>query len=423
MLFGLICLILVLGVAYFHWIQGVFSGAISMALALVAATLSIGMHESIVTGILAGKMGDMSSGLVLLVLFLAIYGIGRVVFDSAVPGYVQVPLYFDKVGGLICGLVAGVCCVGTIAVAAQSMPFGPSIVGFSRHEFEEDKTVAITGTNNRQADAELSGLLKVEPESAAMPPAEKDQGMIMPVDQWAVDFASYQSRAGAFAGGRSLAADHPNLLRELFFGRVGVQPGAKRTAMNAGSQNDVTLAGVYAPESLLQAEGEPRAIRSRNLPPRLVADAKSGKVLLVVRLTPAKATTDKDGKFRFSTGTVRLVADGKDYYPIGTMHYAAGTPVMLAARVDDYLIGSGAAFDVVFELPRTEVIAGDEPNAMKVKKDVFVEVKRYARVDLSGKDVAPALPQTPESGILRKNALTDEVAKRIAEGGAAAPRK
>ncbi|RYZ63156.1 MAG: hypothetical protein EOP08_11440, partial [Proteobacteria bacterium] len=90
MLFGIICLLLVLAVAYFHWIQGVFSGAISMALALVAATLAIGMHESLVTGMLGGKLGDLTAGITLMVMFAAIYGIGRIVFDSAVPGYVQV---------------------------------------------------------------------------------------------------------------------------------------------------------------------------------------------------------------------------------------------------------------------------------------------------------------------------------------------
>ena len=413
MLFSIICLLLVLGVAYFHWVQGLFSGAISMALAIVAATLAIGMHESIVTGMLAGKLGDFANGIVLMVMFLAIYGIGRLVFDSVAPGNVQVPLYFDKVGGAICGLIAGICGVGVVAVAAQSMPFGPSIAGFSRHDFDETKELAVTNTNGKQVDASLSGVIKVDEEAAAMPAADKGSGLMLPVDQWLVDFAGYQSRAGALAGGRAFTADHPDLLRELFFDRVGIQTAAKRVAMNIPGRTDITLVGIFAPDALLQAEGEAAAIRKRTLPPRVSADAKSGKVLLVARLQPNKLATDTDNKFRFSTGAIRLVVGGRDYYPIGTIHFAAGSPVLMASRADDYLIGNGKAFDVVFDLDRADVLAGEAPD-QKVKKDVFVEVKRFGRVDLADKAVSANLPAA-ENGIDRKAVIEGEITKRIAE--------
>ena len=83
MIFGLVCFILVLGVAYFHWVQGLFSAIISMVFAITAASIALAYHETIVTSLLGGKMADMANGMIICVLFAAVYGIGRIVFAVA----------------------------------------------------------------------------------------------------------------------------------------------------------------------------------------------------------------------------------------------------------------------------------------------------------------------------------------------------
>lgn len=413
MILSIIALLLVAGIAYFHWVQGLFSAAISMTLAILAAALAVGMHEAVAASLLGGALPDYANTMMLCAIFAAVYGIGRLVFDALVPGNVSLPFYMDKVGGGICGLIAGIFAVGTVVLGAQMLPFGLTIAGFTRYDLADTKEVTVPG-RGRAADADVSGALQIEG-GATRPEATAQNKLIIPVDSMVLNFVSFQSDTGALAGDVALADRHPDLLNELFFARGGIEPGAKRSAMNIAGKKDVSVTKVMMAPTLVQVDAELGGIRHPGFNVEKQLKAGPNSILLVVRANVSVNASDKDKKFRFSTGAVRLVVDGADHYPVGTLYHPGN--VLLANRIDDYLVadvGADGEIDFVFVLDRAAIL--EEPDAktgLKVKADAFIEVKRYARVDLGGMEIAPALDSAAKSSVIRKLGVVEEITKRL----------
>ncbi len=413
MILSILAIILVAAIAYFHWVQGLFSAAISMALAILASTLAIGMHESLATSLLGGAMADYANALMTGAIFAAVYGIGRILFDMLVPGNVAIPFYMDKVGAGFCGLIAGIFAVGTIVLASQMLPFGVSVAGFSRYAVAETKQVTIP-TQRRAADAEVSGALDVEA-AQRMPAETARKGLIFGFDSMVLNFATFQSESGAMAGDVNLIARHPDLLGELFFGRVGIEAGAKHTALNIAGKKDISVTKVLTAPSLIQMDAELKQIRHPNFTVEKQLKAGPNDIILVVRTHVSANASDKDKHFRVGIGAVRLVAGGKDIYPVGTLYHPGN--ILLANRIDDYLIvnaASDAEVDFVFYVDRAAVL--EDPAAKdgyKIKSNSFVEVKRYARVDLSGMEIVAALDSPSTDTVLRKTGVTEEITKRL----------
>src|SRR5215208_6218494 len=137
MIFSIIIIALVGGIAYYHYAQGFFSATISAIIAVVSAILAVSYHEPIVTSLLKGAAADYAIGMVMIGIFALSYIVLRTLFDKAVPGNIRLPVPVDRVGGAAMGLVAAVFSVGIFALAAQSMPFGPSIAGYSRYKLSD----------------------------------------------------------------------------------------------------------------------------------------------------------------------------------------------------------------------------------------------------------------------------------------------
>jgi hypothetical protein len=80
-------------VAFFHWLQGFFSSAISAVLAVFSAVIAVSYHEVIVERFLAGGMADSAHAVVLVGMFAVIYSVLRTLFDKFVPGNVTLPAW------------------------------------------------------------------------------------------------------------------------------------------------------------------------------------------------------------------------------------------------------------------------------------------------------------------------------------------
>lgn len=435
MVIGVISLLLIAGIAYWHWAQGLFSAALSLAFAVVASTVALGYSEFVVASVLGGKMADMANGMVICGLFLLVYGVGRVVFDSLIPGNVRLPLYVDKVGGLLCGFVAGAFAVGTILVAVQSFPFGTSFaLGFSRYPVAEERSVTVPGRRN-EVDAMLRDMLDLDPGTAFPSESKRNSLMVFPADEFVLSYLSKQSAGGSLAGtGTAFDQVHPDLLREVFFQRVGIEPAAKHTAMNVGGRSEVAVPSLFAPPRLNQRDGELAGVRGGQNgslvkapagqaaqpgqgSPTTVLQSSEAARLLVVRSTIKPDAAEKDGRIRFSTGAARLVVGGKEYYPIGTLHVTGD--LLMLNRIDDFLLaeksagGTEAIVDFVYQLDAGAITNG------KLKPGSFFEFKRYGRVDLSDKDVTggavpPQVKPDPENktgpgGVMRKTPLLREL--------------
>jgi uncharacterized membrane protein required for colicin V production len=105
MIMTLIVLALVGVITFFHYVQGLFSAALSAMLAVIAAVVAFGFHEPLAR-LLVGKIPDQAHAAVLVGVFAVTYGLLRFIFDKYIPRKVQVPLMLDKVGAAFNGVVA-----------------------------------------------------------------------------------------------------------------------------------------------------------------------------------------------------------------------------------------------------------------------------------------------------------------------------
>jgi len=415
MIFGVIVILLLGVVAYFHYVQGLLSGVLSATCAAVAAALAFSYHEPLAQMLLGGKMADQANAMILVAMFAFIYLILRVIFDNLVPGNVRMPAIVDKVGGAITGLIAGVFAIGILAIGAETLPFGPSIGGYARYGLADQNEVKLPTSGQAQDTYVFNELKsdKINPDDATH--------LIIPVDDMVVGLVSKLSNGGSLEGDRALTSVHPDYLDEAFFNRLGMQVGAKHVAVNTEKQQQFKVESLFAVDSLPQMEAEIPQIRAPRKDLKTLA-SNPGNQILVVRVTFSEQASDDDHLVRVSPAAVRLVANGVNYLPLGTMENG----VLGANKPDDFLIVEpGKAVDFVYYVPRADVLTGgaspsagkktpkaagpsgaDESagSAMKVNRGVFIEAKRMARVDLSGKDVSTTV-EGGADGVMRKKGI------------------
>ena len=132
MLLAILLILFVAAVAYIHFIQGALSGFISAVLAIISAAVALSYYEPLADTISGGKFADQAHAVCLIALFAVTYIVLRLLFDKFVPGNVRLPSTADKVGGAVFGAVAGVFGCGIVAIAAQTLPLGPSAIGYAR---------------------------------------------------------------------------------------------------------------------------------------------------------------------------------------------------------------------------------------------------------------------------------------------------
>src|SRR5438270_2361081 len=141
MIFGIIILLFVGGIAFFHFVQGFFSATLSAIFAVIAAAVAISFHENVVQWIKPGKFADSANAVILCSLFAITYLVLRLIFDRVVPGNVRLLPTIDKVGAALMGIIAGIFATGIVAIAAQTMSFGPSVLGYERYALSEPREV------------------------------------------------------------------------------------------------------------------------------------------------------------------------------------------------------------------------------------------------------------------------------------------
>ena len=393
MIFSLLMILLVFVVVYFHYLQGFFSATLSAIFVVVAAAVAIGWHESVIMALLKGRYADQATAMTTCVMFATVYIVLRLITDRMVPGNLRLPVLAEKLGGAAMGLVAGLVSVGLFAFAAQSLPFGPTMFGYSRFPLTPERYVIAPPVPGKSQSRDANVYNELQAPDLNAP----QSGMLLPVDEFAVGLVSHLSN-GALSTSNPLAASHPDWMLELFGQRLGVEVGARRTAINTAAEQQVQVGDTLAllPQ-VAQRDGELKGLRDLKLEARRRPDA--GRGLLVVPTQFSNNAADgADRLVRFSPSSVRLVANGRNYFPIGTLD-SSGT--LVVNRPDDFLFASVAEGDptvaFVFDVELTDVVDGET-----VAADVFFEAKRFARVDLTGKAVQERGGLTVKDGVMRK---------------------
>lgn len=376
--------IVVLAIAFVHYQQGLFSATLSAILAIICAAFAVSFHETLIESLLGGAAANIAHGMILMLLFAGSYSILRGIFDKCIPGQTRLPFLVDKIGGAVMGLVAGSYAAGIVLIAAQELPFGPTIMGYARYDTESDRTVVLPQPNHAMSKTE-----QIFDELKSESPGVFDDSTkhTLYFDDLVVNTVAYLSNGGSLAGSQPLTAIHPDLLQEVMGQRLGIEPGAKRVAMNlpAKKLQDVKVIGLFSLSSIPQADAEidkwrPSFTNAVKTPRKPAADS----IMLVVRTVFSHTAADPDGLVRLSTGAVRLVAPTDadathfaDYYPLGTLQ---GASMLYLNKLDDPIFvnvreGDDQAADFVFMVKKEGFVDAKK----KVAAGSFLEVKRLAR--------------------------------------------
>jgi hypothetical protein len=316
-----ILLILIVGVvAYFYYVQGMFTGLLSAISGAIAAAISVGYHESLNNTLFISKLPNAGIAFSLIVLFAVTFVVVRMMLDATVPGNIRLPAMMDKIGGAVMGFILGIFGAGILAIAGQSMSFGPGILFYTRFVTNSARDVQVPG-RGQATDTKITDELK----SDSLADADR-QSLLLPFDDWTLGFVNHLSDGGATPGQVALSTIHPAYLDEFFGQRIGIEAGVDHVAYNAAGHESVSVPLVYTAEKLQQADAEPKFVRTPPLAalskPTLQAD--EGHVILIIRAMMATNAGDSDHYVRFGTGAVRLVAKGVDYRPLGTLDEEGG---------------------------------------------------------------------------------------------------
>jgi hypothetical protein len=431
MLFNLLLLGLALAIAYFHYTQGLFSSALSAILCIIAAVLAIGFHETVAGYVITYlKMPEDADAISLIVVFALAYAIGRAIFDKFCPGNVQFPLLMDKIGAGAMGLIAGIFATGIVALAAESMPFGPSIAGFSRNALQDRANITVqNGPNGRGQDANITDEVAADGAFQTLPA----QSLWLHQDDIVCGVANQLSSNGAaFSWGTPLATVHPDYPMEFYGQRLGVPGGTRKLAyIDTTRGAGLRVSGVFALSKIpAHMDAEAREVRGEHQLPEIPADM----TLVVVRVqlpSGAGLTDTTDSHLRLSCAGVRLKTGTTNYFPLGTM---VGGVLLLQNRPDDAMIidlSTAQIIDFLFAVNPDDLNTNtkDKEKVRTFKDGTFLEILRYARADLSGNQLSNDSPVTPvqfgektESvgGVLRKTSVIQAIQQKLGAAAAAA---
>ncbi len=284
MLVIIIAALLVLGIAFFQAVQGVFSALIMTCLSLLAAVAAMGWYAPLGER-LYPYQPESAGAIVLLALFFIPLFVAREVLDRALKANVVFGLWVDRIVGGALGLVTGMVLVGVLTVAAQMLPFGRSVLGYS----------PFAATLEKQ-----SSLAPFVP------------------DRFVIGLTTLASD-GSLAGARRFGQDHPDLLRELYCARNTAGANGWTGLVSEGGPK---LEGAYAPPPGMLSGVKPHA------------PAPTSPKTWVVRVTFSKASVEPEGSGKegaaanwwFIPGThLRLrTQDNRDVYPSAYLVQAEG---------------------------------------------------------------------------------------------------
>lgn len=396
-MFTVILILLVAAITFFHYLQGFFAATLSACIAVLAALVAVSYHEPLVVQLAGGQYIDSAPGMVLIGLFALTYLVLRLLIDRLVPGNVRFAPLVDKIGGAAMGLVAALFATGICTVAVQMMPLGPSLLGYSRYKLGPERSVIVTPPRGQQRDMKIYGEM-----AGATLASTPTSGVFPPVDSLVLSLAAHVSDGGSMAGDQPLKAIHPDLLTQLFANRVAIQPGAKRTAMNLANRTDVTVKAASLLGKTIPKRVDPITLDLRDgKKPLELADDAATKRLVVVRTTMGKDSGELENFIlHINTGSVRLVLNRKNHFPVGMMTPAGDLAVV---RIDDPLFfdlsKADTAIDWVFAVAESDLKPMGAESALPA--GAFIEVKRLARVDLSSRKLTAGAPAGAVLALMR----------------------
>ena len=121
--------ILVLAIAFFQVLQGIFSALIMAILAVLCAALSFAVYP-LVAELLYTTQPAHADALAIIATFILPLLALRILIDRFIPGNVVLGVWADRVAGGILGILTGIIVVGMLTISVQMLPFGESVLTY-----------------------------------------------------------------------------------------------------------------------------------------------------------------------------------------------------------------------------------------------------------------------------------------------------
>lgn len=295
MIFNLIVVALVLGLAYAWMVRGFFNAFIHLLCVLVSGALAFAVWEPLSLLILRVSPSDgflrfiesAAWGMGLLLPFVVFLLLTRVISDKIVRANIRNSTPADYAGGAVCGLAVGVLTTGVFVIGVQSLRLPTNFLGYRPAWYSEDRAA---GAGSIVYNTRLW----------------------IPADRIAAGVYRNLSE-GSMSSEQSLATWYPDLEIAGFATRISPGDGAGRNIIKPDEFRITKTYTVGAPDRPMEAN-ELLAFAGSTTPQRYVGaraerPGRGYLMGLVIEFGPeAKERGDRGGQVIVSNGQVHLIA-------------------------------------------------------------------------------------------------------------------
>ena len=308
MILNILAGVLILAIAFFLSVQGLFSAMIMAILAVLSAAIAFNYFD-ILGDALAERMGAYAHGVSLLTCFVVTLLALREIFDRVIRGNVNVSMWVNRIGGGAVGLIAGMIITGMLLIVINLLPLPATILMYEGY----DSTLAEANAGPVGWSTGLTLGLMNNLSAGSLQPIVGEERLLFGHDDLRLEAHCSRSRPrGARAGAP------PNALAVEFV-RELPDPDSERAKQIA---DKATLRQIVdATPGYRQSTSE-------------VAPGQT-KVLIVRAKIDVEARSDEDNWHRLPATHFRLVTTtGESFYPVGYLTYIGGWQVNTASTAE-----------------------------------------------------------------------------------------
>ncbi|HUU60332.1 MAG TPA: CvpA family protein [Phycisphaerae bacterium] len=298
MLLIVLAFLLILGIAFYQVIQGLYSALIMAILSIVSAVIAFNFYEP-AAAMLYENQPAHADAAALIALFVVPLLAMRVLCDLFLRRNVVFGVWVDRIGGGAVGILVGMIMVGVLTVAMQMLPLGAKLFTYRPYD------------DTLRRDQALAPFYP---------------------DEFVIGLANFLS-AGAFAGEQRLDNVHDDLLLELYCARNQMEQTyeeereqiVERVGRVDAVPDSLSVVGVYPTPSVI--ENDPDAAPSNPL-----LDDNTLTRIIVVRVKvneSARNESEDDNWWRLPATHFRLVTRDKEgeiqsHYPVAYLTWGEG---------------------------------------------------------------------------------------------------
>ena len=308
MILILIATVLILGIAFFQVVQGLFSSLIMTILTVLSATVAFNYYELLAETLLYTRQPATADAIALVATFLVPLLCMRLLLDKYMAGNVVMNVWADRIGGGVLGVITGMIMVGVLMIAAQMLPFGDSVLMYRGFDDTLRRDQGLAPFYPDEFTAGLMGVLS----------------------------------DGSLKGENRFEKVHDDLLLEVFCARNTAGKGGRIDAM----PDSLRVLGVYRVE-------RNAALWLDDVPASPFIDRTKPTKIIVVRVEVNDSAIGEHNWWRLPATHFRMTTDaGRSHYPLGYLTYMRNERPKWACHTPPITDGLGQIAKLIVERGR-----------------------------------------------------------------------